>query len=139
MKDGSRFDCRTKMPKRTAYAIFLVILVPLGLSTKFYTGVAADWVYKYGGDIFYPAFWYFLIKLLQPDFSMVKTALIVLFFCITVEISQLIDDPLFRWGRHHFLGRVLLGTDFSWWDIAYYAVGCSASMALDLSIDRTKD
>jgi hypothetical protein len=139
MGDGGQLGRKTRMSKRTVYAILLLLLVPVGLSTKFSTGVADDWVYDYGGDIFYPAFWYFLIKLLRPDFPKAKAALIVLLFCITVEMSQWIDMPLFRWGRHHFLGRVLLGTDFSWWDIVYYAVGCAASLFLDRSIDRYRD
>jgi hypothetical protein len=124
------------MSKRLIYSALLLILLPVGLSTKFYSGVAADWVYDYGGDILYPMFWFFLLKAIWPELSSWKTAVAVFVFCICVEISQLFDVPLLRWGRRYFLGRVLLGTDFSFTDMIYYAVGCFSAAVLDSGIDR---
>lgn len=103
--------------------VSLLIIVPLGFYTKFYTGPAASWVNNSLSGVPYVIFWCLLIYLFIPA----KTGLIATgVFVVTslLEILQLCHHPVLEFIRGFFLGRVLIGTVFAWSDFMYYAVGC---------------
>ncbi|MEE9212976.1 MAG: DUF2809 domain-containing protein, partial [Phycisphaeraceae bacterium] len=42
-----------------------------------------------------------------------------------LEFAQLWHPPWLQMIRSTFLGRAVLGTTFSWWDLPIYPVGCA--------------
>ncbi len=115
---------------RLKYLIILILLIPIGLGTKFYTGPLQDWVHAYAGDIFYPMFWYFLFIFFLPRMNPLIAALVIFSFCTAIEFTQLLSSPLLESIRSHFLGRTLIGVQFVAMDILYYGIGCVLAVGL---------
>jgi hypothetical protein len=116
--------------------LILLALIPIGLGTKFYRGPFQAWVYGYAGDIFYPMFWYFLLRLTWKNSSAQLCALIIFIFCTMIEFSQLLVTPLLQTLRQNFFGAVLLGSGFEWLDIVYYAVGVGLAVGIEVATQK---
>ena len=101
----------------------LLVIVPVGLYTKFYQGPAADWVNNFLGGVFYEIFWCLLVFLIVPNARPWLIALAVLLVTCTLEFMQLWHPAALTYVRGYFLGAALLGTTFSWFDFPYYFVG----------------
>ncbi|MBW4647813.1 MAG: DUF2809 domain-containing protein [Kastovskya adunca ATA6-11-RM4] len=108
------------------YTILSLLLVtPLGFLSKFYSGVAAQWVNHYAGDVLYEIFWCLFFFLLIPSRKAVNHIPLGVFgVTCALEVLQLWKSPFLEALRATFVGRTLLGTTFSWGDFFYYAVGC---------------
>jgi hypothetical protein len=104
-------------------ALALLVLVPLGFSTKFYHGPFCDWVNNGAGDILYPIFWFLLLLLFFPKMSVRRAAWFVFFFSSFIEISQLFHPLWLETWRRNFVLRTIFGSGFEWIDFFYYAVG----------------
>ncbi len=102
--------------------VSLLIVVPVGFYTKFYTGPAANWVNNSLGGVFYVVFWCLLIFLIVADKPGV-IALAVLVVTCTLEFAQLWHPPFLSIARSNFFGRTLLGMYFTWSDFPYYFLG----------------
>lgn len=106
----------------------LLILIPVGIWSKFYTGFGHQWFNNYAGDILYNIFWSLFIFLLIPrKKTIIYAPLLVFFISCFLEILQLIQTPLLIYIRSFLLGQLLIGTTFSWWDFIYYFWGCLIS------------
>jgi hypothetical protein len=103
--------------------ISLLVVVPVGFYTKFYNGPAANWVNNSLGGLFYVVFWCLLIFLIVGD-RPGAIALSVLTATCLLEFLQLWRSPVLSFARSSFIGRTLLGTDFTWSDFPYYFLGC---------------
>jgi hypothetical protein len=112
--------------KRYQLVIFIaiVILVPLGFASKFYRGPLDDWFNNSLGGVLYEMFWVWLAVLIWPHLSPIWTAVWVFIITSILEILQLWNPPILAMMRSHIVGRLLLGTTFSWWDFVYYIIGC---------------
>ena len=108
----------------------LVVLIPAGLYTKFYSGPGAAFMHHYGGDIFYAIFWVMLAVLLFPSLPPYTSAGGVFLFCALIEMSQLVHHPALAAIRSTFIGRTLIGEHFSFADLGFYALGCLISVAI---------
>jgi hypothetical protein len=103
--------------------VSLLVIVPLGFYTKFYTGLVAGWVNNSLSGVFYVIFWCLLVFLLVPAPAwLIATGVFVV--TSLLEILQLSHHPVLEFIRGFFLGRVLIGTVFVWSDFVYYAFGC---------------
>lgn len=118
------------------YLFLLLLLIPLGLSTKFYQGPCEQWVRPYVGDIFYPMFWYFLARLVWPRLSRLWWAVSVFGSCALVEVSQLWKPAFLQALRQNFFGAVLLGSGFDWPDFLYYAIGIGLAVGIEWGMVR---
>jgi hypothetical protein len=115
----------------------LLVIVPLGFYSKFYSGPAAVWVKNCLSGVFYVIFWCLLILLFIPA----KPGLVaIVVFVVTslLEILQLSHHPVLEFIRGFFLGRVLIGTVFVWSDFIYYAVGCLLGWLWLRLLNRTR-
>lgn len=115
---------RVEQVSRIRLLIALAVLVPLGFATKLYHGPADDLINNYLGGILYELFWVWFVLLLQPRWPVGRTAIVVFAVTTTIEFAQLWNPPILAAIRSTFLGRTLIGTTFSWWDIPCYAAGC---------------
>jgi len=105
--------------------ISLLIVVPLGFYTKFYSGVAQNWVNNSLGGIFYEIFFCLLVYLFFPQVKPIKIVSIVFITTCFLEVLQLWHPPILIHIRKYFLGQALLGTSFSWSDFFHYFIGCT--------------
>ena len=118
------------MIKRGRILLFLLILVPIGFYSKFYSGPAANWVNNSLNGVFYEIFWCLLIALFFDAARPRVIAVSVLIATCLLEILQLWHPPFLVSIRDHFLGRTILGTTFTWSDFPYYIIGCGIGWVL---------
>ena len=101
----------------------LLVIIPLGFYTKFYSGPAAAWMNNSLSGVFYVIFWCLVLFLIIEARSWLIVTGVFVVTCF-LEFLQLSDHPALEFIRHFYLGRVLIGTVFVWSDFAYYALGC---------------
>jgi len=105
--------------------ISMLIIVPLGLYSKFYSGQASYWVNNSLGGVLYVIFWCLFGFLFLSNTKPWKIAAAVFAITCFLEFLQLWHPPFLEFLRSHFIGRILLGTTFTWSDFPYYLVGCA--------------
>jgi hypothetical protein len=103
--------------------ISLLIIVPLGFYSKFYSGYAARWVNNSLGGVLYVIFWCLFAFLLLSNTKPWKIAAAIFTITCALEFLQLWHPPFLEFLRSNFAGRTVLGTSFSWSDFLYYLAG----------------
>lgn len=106
----------------------LAVVTPLGFATKLYAGPGASFVRFYAGGIVYEIFWILAVLALRPGLPPRRVAAWVFVATCALEVLQLWHPPLLEAVRATFLGRALIGSTFSGWDFAAYAVGCGLGL-----------
>jgi len=109
--------------KRKWTLLSIIIIVPVGLYTKFYSGPLADWVHSSLGGILYVIFWSLFIFLFLPATNPFRIAIIVFLATCLIEFLQLWHPEFLETIRGYFIGRTILGNSFSWWDMLHYWLG----------------
>jgi len=104
--------------------ISILIIVPLGIYSKFYSGQAARWVNDSLGGVLYVIFWCLFAFLFLSNTKPWKIAAIVFIITCFLEFLQLWHPPFLEFLRSNFIGRTILGTTFTWSDFPYYLGGC---------------
>ena len=120
MKKGKFFQ----NPIRQKIILSLMILVPLGFATKFYSGPAWFWVQNSLSGVFYEIFWCLVVCFFLMKATAWKIGLWVFIGTSALEFLQLIHPKELEAIRSHFIGRTLIGTRFTWLDFPYYLIGC---------------
>lgn len=100
----------------------VIILIPIGLLTKAYSGIGSEFVSNHLGGVIYVIFFIVLASLLFPKASPIKISLIVLCITCLLEFSQLIQNDFLTSLRIHFLIRSLIGSFFNSYDFLFYFV-----------------
>jgi len=108
----------------------VIILVPLGLYTKIYSGPAAQWVNNSMGGVLYVVFWSLAFCFLLPGVKTRKIAAAVFLVTCLLEIMQLWHPPFLETVRSTFIGVTLIGNSFSWLDLVHYMIGFALSVLL---------
>jgi len=110
--------------KRVRWALIsILIIVPLGLYSKFYSGQAANWVNNSLGGVLYVIFWCLFAFLFLSNTNPWKIATAVFVITCFLEFLQLWHPTFLEFLRSNFVGRTILGTTFTWSDFPYYVVG----------------
>ncbi len=109
--------------KRVLTALSITLVVPVGLFTRFYSGVGESWVRGSLGGVFYVVFWCLVVFLILDASRPLWIALAVLLVTAGLEFLQLWHPPALETLRRSFVGSALLGTTFYWNDFPYYIVG----------------
>lgn len=102
----------------------LIIVIPIGWFSKFYSGPFDGWINDSVSSIFYEMFWVWLVVLIWPHLSPISVGVGVFLVTSILEFLQLWNPPILAMMRSHIIGKLLLGTTFDWWDFLYYAIGC---------------
>jgi len=103
--------------------ISILIIVPLGLYSKFYSGQAENWVNNSLGGVLYVIFWCLFAFLFLSNTKPLKIAAVVFAVTCFLEFLQLWHPTFLEFLRSNFIGRTILGTSFTWSDFPYYLVG----------------
>lgn len=110
-------------PIRRRLALSLLVLIPLGIGTKFYGGPAAGWVHGHAGGVLYVIFWTVVVVLAVPSLSPWTVAGGVFIVTCGLEFLQLWSPSGLEAIRDTFFGHALLGSTFGRWDLLHYAIG----------------
>ena len=114
----------TKIRKRQIGAlIFLLIIIPIGFMTTFYSGPAHHWVSDSFGGLLYEIFWCLVFFFIFPKVKPLRIAIWVFSITCALEFLQLWHPPFLEFLRGNFIGRTILGNSFSWMDFPYYLIG----------------
>jgi len=114
-----------KLEPRLRILILWAFVIPAGFTCKFYQGPLGFWVRNYAAGLLYEVFWILGFFLLFPKRELIgRLSLWVFVLTSFLELLQLYQTPWIEKLREPFLGKVLLGTTFSWWDFPHYAAGC---------------
>lgn len=108
---------------KTTKLIIVLILVPLGIYTKFYHGPGEGFVHAYLGGILYVVFFIFLASLIFPKVRVLKISLVVFVITCLLEFTQLIQTPWLNKLREYFLVHALIGSGYTTYDLLFYVVG----------------
>jgi len=111
--------------------VALVIITPLGLFAKLYSGPGRYWFNNYGAGVLYEIFWclvLFFFWLRRENIT--KIAASIFAATVFLEALQLWHSRVLEQVRSTFLGAALIGTTFSWWDFPHYLLGCTIGWLL---------
>ncbi|MBX9256620.1 DUF2809 domain-containing protein [Desmonostoc muscorum CCALA 125] len=111
---------------QTIYIILsMLIVVPMGFFFKYYAVPGYKWFNDYGGDILYEIFWcLFGFWFFRSRAAVIQIPIWVFVITCIIEFLQLWHPPLLDEIRATFIGKLLLGTTFVWWDFPHYLLGC---------------
>ena len=110
-------------PDQPQLVLCLLLLIPLGLGTKIYTGPGASWVQGHAGGVLYVMFWITATVWAVPSLSPWTAAGAVLIVTCGLEFLQLWRPSPLHAVRETLVGRILLGSTFDWWDFPHYFLG----------------
>jgi hypothetical protein len=111
------------MKTRIYILLSLMIIIPLGLCTKWYHGPVQAWVNDSLGGVFYEIFWCLVGLWFFAKSKPWRIALIVLLATCMLEVLQLWHPLFLQILRSNFSGKMILGTTFVWSDFLYYILG----------------
>ena len=109
-------------PFRQKTALLILVVTVLGFGSKF--AVHNSYLNNNLAGVWYVVFWILVLGWFFPGrFRPITVALAVLVATSGLECLQLVNPPPLAWARSFLLGRILLGTSFSWWDFPHYLLG----------------
>ncbi len=100
----------------------VIALIPLGYFIRFH-GLGPEWLNDFLGSVMYEMFWISLFLGIWPKVQPLKVAVTVCLATCSLEFLQLWHPPLLQALRANLLGRLILGTTFSWADFPAYFAG----------------
>lgn len=109
--------------QRLIILLVLIFVIPIGFSTKFYSGPAEEWINNSVGGLIYEVFWCLVLFFLFPKSKPFRIALWVFIITCCLEFLQLWHPFFLETIRNTFIGKTLLGSSFNWFDFPYYIVG----------------
>lgn len=108
---------------RIALLVGIALIVPLGYSVRFATGLGMPLLQDIIGSLAYQILLMFLVAFFYPHVSLVKIAVWVCVSSFAGELLQLWQPPLLQTIRATWLGRIILGNTFTVSDFPPYVVG----------------
>jgi len=121
-----------KIKKRLIYLVCICVLIALGLASR-----KAYWLPNETGDALWAMTLFCFLRCLFANARLRTIASACLGICIVVEFAQLIQWHWLVTLRSTWLGHMILGQGFSWWDLLAYIVGVVA-MYLIAAVTRMK-
>ncbi|MGG0730417.1 DUF2809 domain-containing protein [Bacillus paramycoides] len=119
---------------RILYAIFTIIIIVLGLSSRKFAYALPDILNAYLGDALWALMIFTGFGFLFPKIETKKLAIISLIFCYGIEISQLYHAEWIDSIRATTLGGLVLGYGFLWSDLVAYTIGIGVGMLCEFML-----
>ncbi|MEK4737179.1 MULTISPECIES: ribosomal maturation YjgA family protein [Bacillus] len=113
---------------RLLYAVFTIVVIILGLSSRKFAFALPDLLNDYLGDALWALMIFVGFGFLFPKIETRKLAFISLIFCYGIEISQLYHAEWIDSIRATTLGGLVLGYGFLWSDLVAYTIGVGVGM-----------
>lgn len=118
----------------SVYAAVLAATIAAGLSSRRFPAHLPEFVVQYAGDTLWAAMVYWLLALTWRRAGIIPLAAGSMTIATAVEVSQRYRAPWIDSLRSTTIGRLVLGSDFVWSDLACYATGVGIAVALDVWI-----
>ncbi|SIQ63936.1 Protein of unknown function [Bacillus cereus] len=113
---------------RLLYALFTIVIIILGLSSRKLAFVLPQLLNDYLGDALWALMIFTGFGFLFPKLETKRLALISLLFCYGNEVSQLYHAEWIDSIRATTLGGLVLGYGFLWSDLVAYTIGVGIGM-----------
>jgi hypothetical protein len=124
-------DRRPRVRHRGIYALWIVVVICLGLGSRAEALALPPFVAKYAGDALWALMVFLGLGFLLATRRTVFVASWAVAACCAVEFSQLYHAPWIDAIRRTRLGALTLGDTFAWGDIAAYLVGITFGVVLE--------
>jgi hypothetical protein len=121
---------------RLLYAVFTVVVIILGLSSRKFAFALPNLLNDYLGDALWALMIFTGFGFLFPKIETKKLAFISLIFCYGIEISQLYHAEWIDSIRATTLGGLVLGYGFLWSDLVAYTIGVGVGMLCELILRK---
>ncbi|WP_433772308.1 DUF2809 domain-containing protein [Bacillus wiedmannii] len=121
---------------RLLYAMFTIVVIILGLSSRKFAFALPDLLNDYLGDALWALMIFTGFGFLFPKIETKKLAIISLIFCYGIEISQLYHAEWIDSIRATTLGGLVLGYGFLWSDLVAYTIGVGVGMLCEFILRK---
>ncbi|HDR3887145.1 TPA: DUF2809 domain-containing protein [Bacillus cereus] len=121
---------------RLLYAVFIIVVIILGLSSRKFAFALPDLLNDYLGDALWALMIFTGFGFLFPKIETKKLAFISLLFCYGIEISQLYHAAWIDSIRATTLGGLVLGYGFLWSDLVAYTIGVGVGMFFEFMLRK---
>lgn len=119
---------------RIIYFILVLVVIILGLGSRYFSEYLPKWIHLYLGDILWALMIFFIFGFLFKRKSTFWITVVSLLFSFSIEISQLYQAQWINAIRHTTIGGLVLGYGFLWSDLLAYAVGISIGVLLEKQV-----
>ncbi|MDF9558890.1 DUF2809 domain-containing protein [Bacillus tropicus] len=123
---------------RLLYAMFTILVIILGLSSRKFAFALPALLNDYLGDALWALMIFIGFGFLFPKIETKKLAFISLMFCYGIEVSQLYHAEWIDSIRATTLGGLVLGYGFLWSDLVAYTIGVGVGMFCELMLRKKK-
>ncbi|MBE7103730.1 DUF2809 domain-containing protein [Bacillus cereus] len=121
---------------RLLYAVFTIIVIILGLSSRKFAFALPNLLNDYLGDTLWALMVFTGFGFLFPKIKTKKLAFISLMFCYGIEISQLYHESWIDSIRATTLGGLGLGYGFLWSDLVAYTIGVGVGVLCEFMLRK---
>ena len=123
---------------RLLYAMFTILVIILGLSSRKFAFALPALLNDYLGDALWALMIFIGFGFLFPKIETKKLAFISLMFCYGIEVSQLYHAEWIDSIRATTLGGLVLGYGFLWSDLVAYTIGVWVGMFCEFMLRKKK-
>jgi hypothetical protein len=116
----------------------VVAVIVLGLASRKFPSLFPAIFGKYPGDALWAMMVFAGLAFIKPQASTARLAVLAFAISCGVEFSQLYQAPWLNEIRRTTIGHLVLGSTFSWFDIAAYAVGVLVAALVDGLLARIR-
>lgn len=109
----------------------LCLTIAAGLASRHYPALFPGFIARYAGDTLWAAMVFWILALASRRAGTGVLAATAMAIAVAVECSQRYHAIWIDSIRATRIGALLLGSDFSWSDMACYAAGVGIAAALD--------
>ncbi|PEU98104.1 hypothetical protein CN415_02135 [Bacillus cereus] len=121
---------------RLLYAMFTILVIILGLSSRKFAFTLPALLNDYLGDALWALMIFIGFGFLFPKIETKKLAFISLMFCYGIEVSQLYHAEWIDSIRATTLGGLVLGYGFLWSDLVAYTIGVGIGMFCEFMLRK---
>ena len=121
-----------KPRNRLHYFILTILIIALGLFSR--STYIPELIYPYLGDVLYTFMFFFIFGFIFPKWNSMKIAILSIFTCYCIELTQLIQADWMLHIRSYRIGGLILGFGFLWSDIVSYTIGGLLGFILEKSL-----
>ncbi|TXR60862.1 DUF2809 domain-containing protein [Bacillus sp. AY18-3] len=125
-----------KKRNRLLYALFTIVIIILGLSSRKLAFALPHLLNAYLGDALWALMIFTGLGFLFPKIETKKLAFISLLFCYGIEVSQLYHAEWIDSIRATTLGGLVLGYGFLWSDLVTYTIGVGIGMFCEFMLQK---
>ncbi|HGH1669467.1 DUF2809 domain-containing protein [Bacillus thuringiensis] len=121
---------------RVVYALFTIVVIILGLSSRKFAFALPHLLNDYLGDALWALMIFTGFGFLFPKTETKKLAFISLMFCYGIEASQLYHAEWIDSIHATTLGGLVLGYGFLWSDVVAYTIGVGVGILCEFMLRR---